>query len=228
MKLIVLPGMDGTGDMLDAFAALLGTTHEVRVVSYPRDQLLTYPELADVVARSLPKGEPFALIAESFSGPVAALLAARKPDGLRAVVFVASFVRKPVALPKEFAWLASVVPLNAPWLLKLATPYTFGRWRTAALDRLLVTAVQSVPSRTLAYRIRQVMEIDVLSKLEGGAVPMLYIRPVPDRLVPARAALEMKAANPSLNIAEVEGPHFVLQVRPEVCVGRITAFLADI
>jgi pimeloyl-[acyl-carrier protein] methyl ester esterase len=228
VKLIVLPGMDGTGDMLDAFAAALETTHNVGVVGYPRNQLLSYSELADFVAQRLPQGEPYALVAESFSGPVAALLAARKPKDLRAVVFVASFVRKPVAFPKWLAKQASIAPLGSPWLLRPAKPYTFGRWRTAALDRLLAAVVQSIPASTLAFRIRQVMEVDALATLEGSLVPMLYIRPLQDKVIPIRAAQEMKAVNPAFNIAEVEGPHFVLQVQPEVCASRIRAFLADI
>lgn len=228
MKLIVLPGMDGTGEMRGALAAVLRTSHEVIIVSYPKDKLLRYPELADLVVQGLPQGQPFALIGESFSGPVATLLAARKPDGLKAVVFAASFARTPAAFPKEFGWLANLVPLNTPWLLRLAQPFTFGRWRTEALDRLLAAAVLSVPARTLAFRIRQVLTVDVLAELAGEPVPMLYIRPTHDNLVPARASREMKAANPALKIAEVEGPHFVLQAKPEDCAGRIRAFLTSI
>lgn len=227
MRVLLLPGLDGTSDMLGAFTNALSVRSEVVPISYPCDQLLTYPELAEFVARMLPEDEPFALIAESFSGPVAALLAAQRPEKLRAVVFAASFVCNPTRVPKMLAWLGSRVPFKLPWLLKLARPFTFGRWGTADLDELLLKAVHGIPMRTLSFRLQQVLQVDELEQLKRICVPVLYIRPTDDKLVSGRMVAAMKAANAKLIVEEIEGPHFVLQVNAQICAQKVSEFLVQ-
>jgi len=183
MDVIILPGLDGTGDMLADFAAHLGEVRNVHVVSYPKNEALNYDDLSKLVAADLPADTPYCLLAESFSGPIATRLAAEKPRGLQAVIFAASFVKKPTYFPKAIASFANVTPANSPTLLKLATPITFGKWSTRELHALLVKSVRAVSSRVLAYRIREAMGADDLWRFTGLDVPMLYIRPTHDRLV---------------------------------------------
>jgi hypothetical protein len=45
VTLILLPGLDGTGTLFDAFVAALGTEFNVKVVSYPTTEPLDYSEL---------------------------------------------------------------------------------------------------------------------------------------------------------------------------------------
>jgi pimeloyl-ACP methyl ester carboxylesterase len=97
MKAIaLLPGLDGTGLLFGP--ALDACPDGVRPVVLPLPDLeaRSYAELADHLAPRLPKDEPFLLLGESFSGPLALELAARRPDGLAGVVLVASFVTSPV------------------------------------------------------------------------------------------------------------------------------------
>lgn len=72
---IVLPGLDGTGVLLEDFAAALSEHFDVQVIPYPADKPLRYPQLCAFVRERLPPGD-FILVAESFSGPVALRLAA--------------------------------------------------------------------------------------------------------------------------------------------------------
>lgn len=58
------------------------------IVSYPPDQSLGYRDLAHLVRSRLPKDEPFILLAESFSGPIALALAADPPPQLKALILV--------------------------------------------------------------------------------------------------------------------------------------------
>jgi hypothetical protein len=51
VTLILLPGLDGTGTLFDAFVAALGTESNVKVVSYPITEPLDYSEL-EAIARS--------------------------------------------------------------------------------------------------------------------------------------------------------------------------------
>lgn len=225
MKVLVLPGLDGTGNMLTEFEARLRTRVDVQVLRYPENASLNYSELADFVSMMLPKKEPYSIIAESFSGPVAAIIASKNSDGLRALIFVASFVRKPTSLPKVIGSFARAFLLRSSFLLRLAAPFTFGKWRSKTLNELLRDSVGAVSSDILAFRIRLVMEVDELTTLERVTVPMLYLRPTQDRLISSSAFEVMKAANPALDLMCVEGPHFVLQVQAEECAKYVMDFL---
>lgn len=225
MDVIILPGLDGTGDMVADFAAHLGVVHKVHIVSYPRNETLGYDDLSKLVSANLPEDKPYCLLAESFSGPIATRLAAEKPKGLRAVIFAASFVEKPSYFPKAFANFANLAPANSPGLLRLVTPVTFGRWSTKELRALLVKSARAVSSKVLAYRVREAMGADELWRFTSLDVPMLYIRPSQDRLVSSAAAKEMSRSNPAIGVVDVEGPHFILQTKPEECSAIVANFL---
>lgn len=225
MDVIILPGLDGTGDMVADFAARLGAVHSVHIINYPKKERLGYDDLFKLVSADLPEDIPYCLLAESFSGPIATRLAAEKPRGLRAVIFAASFVKQPSYVPKVFASFASLAPANSPTLLKLATPITFGKWSTKELHALLVKSVRAVSSKVLAYRIREAMGADELWRFTSLDIPMLYIRPSHDRLVSSAAAKEMSRLNPALGVVDVEGPHFILQAKPEECSAIVADFL---
>src|SRR5262245_41048704 len=69
--LVLLPGLDGTGKLFGPFVERAHATFDVKVVEYPADERLGYPELEALVGRGLPTSGPFFLVAESFSGPIA-------------------------------------------------------------------------------------------------------------------------------------------------------------
>lgn len=68
-KLVMLPGMDGTGELFADFVEALPDRFEVEVVRYPTNVCLSYTELMTFVQSAAPGSEPFVLIAESFSPP---------------------------------------------------------------------------------------------------------------------------------------------------------------
>ena len=59
VSLVVLPGLDGTGQLFEDFVSALGKDIEVIVVSYPPDKLLDYAELETVARSCLPADKPF-------------------------------------------------------------------------------------------------------------------------------------------------------------------------
>ncbi len=67
-------------------------------MNYPTDKKLDYDDLLNLVIKMLPKEEPFILLGESFSGPLAIRVAVTIPLGLKAVVLCASFVTYPQKL----------------------------------------------------------------------------------------------------------------------------------
>ncbi|HEY5849471.1 MAG TPA: alpha/beta hydrolase [Lysobacter sp.] len=225
--LVVLPGLDGTASLLSAFAdAALPHFSSVRVISYPGDQVLGYPEL-EVLARSkLPVDAPFVLVGESFSGPVALSIAANPPHGLVGLVLSTSFSRHPVPLLGPFAALAGFAPARRlpdallSWLL-------LGEWATPELLRSLQSALESLSPKVLRARAAGALGVDCSANLASIALPVLYLRASCDRLISAAAGNRILAAIPHASLVEIPGPHLLLQAAPQASASAIAMFSAD-
>ena len=75
-RLLLTPGLEGTGELLAPLVRALGDAIETKVLRYPADAPLSYAELLPRVRAELLQDEPFVLLGESFSGPLAIMLAA--------------------------------------------------------------------------------------------------------------------------------------------------------
>src|SRR6266699_1972425 len=78
--LVLLPGLDGTGELFAPFVQSPSNHFSCTVVSYPRDKLLNYQQLIPRIREAMPWNERFVLLAESFSGPLAFQFAAVQPE----------------------------------------------------------------------------------------------------------------------------------------------------
>ena len=133
MRLMLLPGMDGTGRLFGPLLRILPQGLEVTVFAYPPDRPCGYAELLPLVEAAVPEGGEFVVLGESFSGPLALLLAARRPRGLRGVILCASFARGPWRFP-------------ARWLGLLIRPFWF-RAVPGSLIRRAARAFRYAPAR---------------------------------------------------------------------------------
>lgn len=75
---ILLPGLDGTGVLFEPFIKALGPEIRTLVVRYSRQAARTdeYMACEDIARAALPAEEPYVLLGESFSGPIALSIAA--------------------------------------------------------------------------------------------------------------------------------------------------------
>jgi pimeloyl-ACP methyl ester carboxylesterase len=220
MATILLPGLDGTGDLFERFVAAAPASVSLRVQPLPGDRPRGYRELADELCDLLPR-ERVALIAESFSGPLAILLADRCPQ-VSALVLCATFVRAP--LPKHLARLAILFGRRPPptWALRLLM--TGGDHGLADAVRAAVTQVERT---VLQARARAALTVDVSPELQRLRQPILCLRAARDRLVPTRCLAEIIAAKPSAEVATVDGSHLILQTQPRESWSRIAPFLDE-
>lgn len=69
--LVLLPGLDGTGNLFAKFVSTVTPNLDARIVRYPTDRPLSYADLLSTVVDTIPREEPFVLLAESFSTPLA-------------------------------------------------------------------------------------------------------------------------------------------------------------
>jgi pimeloyl-ACP methyl ester carboxylesterase len=225
VAVVLLPGMDGSGVLLDEFVSELHS--QSIVVSYPTDQPLGYAELEQYVRSRLPLDEPFVLLAESFSGPLAIVLAANPPPKLLALVLVCTFARLPVP-PFTLRWVKPIelLPLwRTP--ISLASRLLFGRFRSEAKDAVLSRAISAVTPRTWRARFRAVLSADKTPALCRIGVPLLYLRASEDWVVFSSASAVISAHVPGSKVVEIEGPHFLLQSKPKECAAEVRAFARE-
>ena len=220
--LVLLPGMDGTGLMFEPFLQALGG-FEPRVVRYPA-ALVSYPACVHYARTLLPRDRPFLLLGESFSGPVALALAAERPEGLVALVLCGTFARNP---RPGLAWLAPLLRALPVRRLPLALLryLLLGRWNSGPLTDLVNTLLPQVPAATLKGRLLAVVAVDQTPLLEHIQVPTLALVAAHDRLVPKAATTWLRAHLPNLDLVTLQGPHWLLQTRPDAAAQALAAFL---
>lgn len=225
MKLVLLPGMDGTGTLFSEFIAMLPGTYEAVAVSYPTEQYLPYSELEEIVRVACPTSEPFVLLAESFSTPLALQYAATNPTNLAGLVLCAGFAASPVK-----GWRRFLGSLLAPLMFHLPLPNLAAKlWLVGpdAPTSLLVSvrdAISSVQPRVLAARLRAVLASDVRRAVGQIGVPILYLQAKQDRLVSASCLKVIQWSKPDVAVAVLDGPHLLLQKHPLKAVEVVMEF----
>jgi len=223
IKLVLLPGMDGTGLLFADFISALGLEFETHVVTYPDAPSLGYKEL-ELVARSfLPDNQPFVLLAESFSGPIAISISASKPRGLIGLILCCSFARNPRFL---LAGIETLLKLFPPKLapMGILSKYLLGRSSSNHLRVALEEALATISSNTLRARVKAVAAIDVSAKLIQIQIPILYLRAIDDFLVTHVASDHILEIAPHVRVVDLEGPHLLLQASPHLAARVVTDF----
>ena len=231
VQLLVLPGLDGTGDLLLEFTDLLRETFAVRTISYPSDRHFSYPDLAESIAAQWDADGRVVLIAESFAGPLATMLAVRYPGRVAGIVYVASFVSNPRPCLGLLTALAKRASFKTLIRLPGAMLPLFGAWGSRASRVKLSAVIARNAKGVLGARLGAVLQSDYRREFGELNIPLMYLQPTSDRLVPKSVAREMARANTRLSITQIDGPHFVLQThaRPAAdCLGPfLRQFAAD-
>ncbi len=222
-RVLMLPGLDGTGFLLAPAVGACPGELEPIVQGLPNEEPLDYEALTDRVTAVLPAGKPYVLLGESFSGPLVLEIAARRPAGLLGVVLVATFVTRP-----KPRWITLF-----PWSLLLRFPvprflvrhYLIGRHGSSQLAAILQQMTKWVPPKLMAYRIRLVSCVDAREALRLCPVPIFYLQASEDRLVPERALAEILRVRPDVEHRRIEAPHLVLQVAADEAWRHILPFI---
>lgn len=222
--IVLLPGMDGTGNLFAPFVDALPAGLQAEIVRYPTDRWLDDAALLEHARSRLPRNGPFILLGESFSGPVALALAAEQPPGLQSVVLCASFARYPNRALAGLAPAMSMLPLHALPKRLLGWPL-LGRFAAPALRDALHSAVHRVAEHVMAKRSVQVMSFDERAAAARLRVPLLYLRATEDRVVARSAARELSRVVPDCKIVDIEAPHMLLQCAPDQAARALVEFV---
>lgn len=230
IRLVLLPGMDGTGDLFEPLQEALDPHTRVDIVRYPGSEPQGYDELEPRIRAQLPAGEPFVLLGESFSGPLAIAIAATPPPGLRGLILCCSFARAPapgLALLRGGLLGLAMKVLHAAPLRGPMQRMLLGRGADPRLGAQLQAALGKVSTAVMTHRLRAVQRVNVTALLPRIRVPALYLQALQDRLVPAKAAAIIERALPALRIVRLDGPHGLLQASPAAAARVIDNFCRE-
>ncbi len=227
-RLILLPGLDGTGRLFDDLVAALPSAIHTRVIAYPTDLPLGYTELERLLEDSL-SGDDQAcfVLGESFSGPLAVRLARNPRLEIQGVILCTSFVRNPITwLPIPAAWIPALSPERLP--PGLINHFTLGRFSSAELLEKLTDALYQVKGEVLQIRIRNIFREDLSEALVHVRQPLLYLGANQDRLVKPQAWHLIKAKKTDAESQWFDAPHLLLQTRPQEAADAVTAFIEKV
>jgi pimeloyl-[acyl-carrier protein] methyl ester esterase len=222
--LVLLPGLDGTGKLFDEFVKSLGSSVDSLIVSYPKDCSLGYDELEALVLAALPRDRRFILLGESFSGPIAIRIAARSPAGLVSLILCASFAKNP------FPWLGWARPLAAYLPVKslprwVRAPLMWGSASPQRAPAQMERAMAGVAPDVIRRRIGALLAVDETPALARLRLPILVLEAAHDRVISAAASRRILSVQPGAELAQIHGPHLLLQTRPAECAAAVLRFI---
>lgn len=227
----LLPGLDGTGELFFPIIPFLEKDFEVHVIKY--NHQLSFDDYVQCVIDQLPENTPISLVAESFSGPIAIALLASKQRDFHASVLSATFC-KPSApsfltqfwrfIPEFFFTMNPAYQFSLDWMI-------IGHDTDSAVRSRTHELLETIPPKHIQNRMCLVNETDVSSMLEKIETPLLYIQAAWDQIVFASAAQEIKYHANDVKIATVDGPHMILQAKPQQCaeliIDHVTSYLSN-
>ena len=223
-ELILLPGLDGTGKLFEPFVEALNGRIKTRVVSYPSDQPLGYEELLSYVTSCFPKEKQFILLGESFSGPLAVMAAAQRPENLVGIVLSASFAKNPLpVIIQKLQWVTST-PLMYLRPRRTIVNFLTGRRCDPGRRKWILENLPEIDTEVLRKRIKEVFKVNVREQLKNADVPVLYVGGVTDWLIGKRALDTIWLCRPDVQIKILDTGHMVLQCQAEEAAEAILKF----
>ena len=223
-EVLFLPGFDGAGGLRAPFIAALGERHPARSIEYPNRTLGTLQGYARFAAGAVASESRPVLIAESFSGLVAAKWAARDPH-VAGIVFCGAFARSPMpwaalgaSMPSLAQFLGAAV--MAPMAIASGDPAR-RRWGEA-----LAGALRALGPDVIAERLRIIALTDVRPELRMLRIPIVVAQFDDDLVIGSRARDELEESCPGAEVIRIPGPHFAIETRPRETAAAILPRIA--
>jgi pimeloyl-ACP methyl ester carboxylesterase len=223
-RLILLPGMDGTGDLLKPLIDELARAVNCSIISLPTGEDQSYNFLTEYVRERLGGEDGFVLLAESFSGPIAYRLLQDASCKIASVIFVASFIKRPTRLINLVYRLVPAFLLNKWFLSNLAVKVLLTGFKPG--DQLLSRfwdAFRKIGAGTLKSRMNAVASLP--PPMQRIDRPCFYIQAIEDLIVPGHNYREFQKLFESIRLFRIKGPHLVLQARPKECADIVKRIL---
>jgi pimeloyl-ACP methyl ester carboxylesterase len=182
----------------------------LRCASYPQDERHTYADLVAIGIRHLEDTGPGVVLAESFGGAVALLVALARPDLVRRLVLVNTFAY----YPRRF--FIDMLAMVGPWLPNRPThPATrgvrglffFGPGVPKAIQDEWWDRTADVPMRAYGYRFTLLAALDLRARLNELDIPAIVLAAPNDWIVPAVAGRLLAKKLPRAKLLAIPTGH---------------------
>jgi pimeloyl-ACP methyl ester carboxylesterase len=184
-----LPGVDGTGRLLYRQPAVQ-ERYTLRCASYPQDDRHTYADLVAIGIEHLEETGPGVVLAESFGGAVALMLALERPDLVRRLVLINTFAYYPRRLYIDFlGFIGQWLPNRPthPATRSLRGHFFFNPGIPKSVQDEWWEQTADVPMLAYGHRFRLLAGVDLRPRLGEIDIPTLVFAASNDWIVPAPA-----------------------------------------
>ena len=225
IKLILVPGLDGSGELFNSFVSHL-PQFDCLIIKLPASGKQDYTSLVEWLHSQLPEDD-FLLIAESFSGPIVAMLAEKELQNLKSIIFVATFLSPPNRLLLSIAKrlplkLLAKMPLSSFFHKRLL----LGVNAETNLLNQFKDIISRLPNSLISARIEAIQNLNM--KCFISKIPCLYLQASADKLLSESKYREFKQYFVNIALRKVDGPHFILQACPKGCAELVLAHVKDL
>ena len=215
--LVLVPGLDGTGELFKPLMKILPKELNTLIVKYPKDKILTFEELVAVVNEQIPKNKEIIILAESFAGPVVLNLLKNYQFDVKNIIFCSTFAISP---RKRLLTLLKVMPLSSVFHLPIPNfilkYFCVGKGASKVLIDLVKDAIKIVKPAVLASRLRMLVDIDERNSLNKlSSIDCCYIQALEDKLVLNQCVDDFIDNVPNLKVKVINGSHFIIQAKPD-------------
>lgn len=222
-RVLLLPGLDGTGRLFAPLQAELAEDLETTAIRYT-DERVFEEYLQTVAGRMADTGN--ILMAESFSGPIALALLSRFPSRIRCAVLCATFAVSPF---RNLCHAARLVPVwsfrSSPLRRSLIRHFGLNGELHHSIVPEVIDAADGVPGVVTKSRLSVLSQVNMLPLLSGIQHPILILQASHDRVVSRRLGRQLIDGLPRAQMRIIEGPHMLMQTRPAECATAIRDFL---
>jgi len=223
-RLILLPGMDGTGRLMKWFVDELKDEVNTSIIRFPSGQDQSYEFLTGYVREQLPLNAEIVLLAESFSGPIAYRLLQEEKINIVSVIFVASFIKTPGLRVRLASRLVPRFLMKKSFLTNLAAKALLPDLGSEKeLFQTVWEVIDEVGPETLKRRMKAISSLPEPS--HRICKPCFYIQAEDDFFVPGLNFSEFEKHFDNIKLYRIKGPHLVLQARPRECAAIVRIIL---
>lgn len=227
--IVLVPGMDGTGELFYRQIPLLEKSYTVANYAL-RDEATNMDVLADdlkrVIEQAAPEEKRAIVMGESFGGTVALSTALRYPESVAGLVILNSFPHFDPQFRLRLAIAGvSLIPWGAMRMVRYTTSL-FMHSRHTHRDELRKFLELTARSTRLGYRNRLAIlrTYDVRERLRELHCPVLFVAAEKDHLVPSvRQAKFMAERTPSARMVVLSGHGHICLIAPDINMCQILA-----
>lgn len=236
--LVFLPGLHGTAELFCGLNSAISKSLEVSfstevsftktLINYPITIPQSYESLKQWLTKELKlelreRSQKIILIAESFSSPLAIMLADEFPDQIEAVVLGSGFYRSPLNSTLSYLPTTPIFKIPIP---KIAVRYFLtGNTSTDDLIQQVRNTVSAIPARVLSERLKSVLTLKENNTKSHPQILLLQAQY--DALIPLKAQKQLEKHLPQAKSYWINSPHLIFQAHPEICSRHIIAFLSS-